>query len=220
MLVALPKHGSQNMSTADEIAKLAALRDAGELTQEQFEAAKAEVLAAPDAAETPQPPSPKSATTTPTSAPIRKRKVSRRGGCLTVFLFAALAIVLIVLATRGSSGPSGPPSHIVVVQGNSTTGGGSWCYTDPTNAHLIFMVTLQNTGAGAGTVQIEPWRRFNDGSTNDGTGDLTNNLTIPAHSTKRYQATVSYNPLTKAPIECRVYLGPNFTYQQDIRVLR
>ena len=94
------------MSAADEIAKLAALRDAGELTQEQFEAAKAKVLATPVPAETRQPPSPEPAVATPTSVPQErpKRKVSTARKVLFWGFLIIIVIIVVIALIRSIAG--------------------------------------------------------------------------------------------------------------------
>src|ERR1700678_4484132 len=90
------------MTTADEIAKLAALRDSGDLTPEQFETEKAKLLAAPRPFSPPVP-------TTATAAPMPgKKNASQKRGCVTLFI--VVVVVAIIIGIVSSS--SGPGSNV------------------------------------------------------------------------------------------------------------
>lgn len=112
------------------------------------------------------------------------------------------------------SAPKPTAAHLTVVPGLLN----SWCQADSANANLTFYVTIRNAGGSAGTTQITPWRRFNDGSTNDGFGDQTGDIHVAAHGTSQTKTTVSYNPLTKTPLECRVSLGSDLSHYVGLSV--
>lgn len=84
------------MGVADELARLVAQRDAGELTPEQFEAAKAIVLhhVAPDPAEPPPRDEEPSESATPTSS--RRRRNRRWALAIAVAIVVGLSVWVIV----------------------------------------------------------------------------------------------------------------------------
>ncbi|MGD0083551.1 MAG: SHOCT domain-containing protein [Acidimicrobiales bacterium] len=117
------------MSTADEIAKLNALRQSGALTDAEFEAEKSKLLAA----SSPAPPAATAASPTAGSASAKKPPNRRAGiGCLT-FIVLAVVIGIIVAVSGGSSGPSanvkGKVVNVVALNGNTVR-----IYMDWTNS--------------------------------------------------------------------------------------
>jgi hypothetical protein len=122
------------MSTADEIAKLAALRQSGALSDAEFEAEKAKLLAG-----APPPrfqPSPAPAASTPAKSAKPKGKAGV--GCLTIIVLAAI-VGVIIAATSGSSGPS---AHVT----------GKVTETKALTPSLVrFYIRWTNTGKGSGS---------------------------------------------------------------------
>jgi hypothetical protein len=97
------------MGAADEIKKLAALRDAGDISSEEFETAKTKILggqAQPGAVNVAAP------TRNLTIRQIRRQQASRASRIWSRFLLSMLAVVivffvgLVVFALKGSSSPS------------------------------------------------------------------------------------------------------------------
>lgn len=128
------------MSTADEIAKLVALRDAGELTQQQFEAEKAKLLTA-------SPSGPPQAAPRPTASGGRPQ-ASRRG-CLTgIVVVIGVIIIIAIVSALASNGKSADikakATSVVALNGNTvriymdftnvgkTSGGSSTCIINTT----------------------------------------------------------------------------------------
>jgi hypothetical protein len=82
----------------------------------------------------------------------------------------------------------------------------SWCVVNPSDARIVFFLAIRNTGPTAGSIDVRPWRRYNDGSTNDSIMD-TLTIRVPAHGMKRGHATFDYNALNHDLLECGVYMG-------------
>ena len=89
------------MGTADEIAKLAALRDSGDITPEEFEIAKKQILDGATPSGAIRATVPPAKLSQPNTASPKSKNVKKRG-CL-VSVLAVIAIIIIVAALQGSS---------------------------------------------------------------------------------------------------------------------
>ena len=126
---------------------------------------------------------------------------------------AAVALLVLgsaVIAGCGSSAStSGAPakgSSVKVVHARS------FCIANPSSAEMTFFVTIRNSGASSATTSVQPWRRYNDASVNDGISDTTVDFKVAAHSTKTINTTVPYDPTRHTPLACRVYLKDASNY--------
>ena len=117
---------------------------------------------------------------------------------------AALAILgsiaMVGCASSGSTSGTSKASALTVVHAKS------FCIANPFNAEMTFFVTLRNSGASSATTSVQPWRRYNDASVNDGIADTTVEFKVAAHATKTINTTVPYDPTRHTPLACRVYL--------------
>ena len=140
----------------------------------------------------------------------------------------ASAVVIAIAAVAGcgggstsspatSSGPTTaetPPAALKVVAAQS------FCVPVAADATTRFFVTIRNTGGKEGKAAIVPWRRHNDASVNNGIADQTDEVTIPAASTAKFNTTVPFDGTKHELIECRVILGSDFEHPTVIPVTR
>jgi Short C-terminal domain len=141
------------MSVADEIAKLAALRDSGDITQEEFEAAKKQILAGAK-------PSVAVRSTVPAANTVPKKSAlgdskRRNRGCLISVLVVIVIIVGVVLF-HGNS-----PSATFTVSAYSVV---------PLDGNTVRVFMLwDNTGKASGSDEC-----VMDTNVHDQFGDLVN----------------------------------------------
>jgi len=147
------------LSNADELKKLAELRDSGVLSEEEFAAQKAKLLASPAAAA--PPPSPTVAQSAATPSQGSKARNQRRGCLLSVL---GLIVVVVIIVAIVSSGSGGGKFTITLQGGGATTSSGfgqtpgaapNWGAggnVEPiSKSDLRIYFTVKNTGSGAGT---------------------------------------------------------------------
>jgi hypothetical protein len=117
--------GVSTLSTADEIAKLDALRQSGALSDAEFEAEKAKLLGnSPTRANLPRsvPPPPPNVSTAVGSAAPRARVGKRAGiGCLTLIVLIVVIVVIAVAASSGggSADVKGKVTSVVALDSNT-----------------------------------------------------------------------------------------------------
>jgi hypothetical protein len=126
-------------------------------------------------------------------------KAAARRALLAAFAFVALltvgfVVALIAVSVRGSD------AKLRLFDGMS------WCTTDPLDARLYVYVTIQNDGSDDGSINLRPWRRYSDGSSNASVVDEFK-MTVPAHDSAKVYNRYDYNAEKHELIECGVYLG-------------
>lgn len=122
------------MGVADELARLVAERDAGDLSDEEFEQRKAALLAHPELARTAEP-----------AEPVAAISERRRKNRTRAFVVASLIIVALVAWVVVSESMIGP-AHLVVRVDSITASGPE---------SLAVTATLTNTGGQTGLGQCE-----------------------------------------------------------------
>jgi hypothetical protein len=180
--------GGQIVSTADEITKLTALRDAGELTPEQFEAEKAKLLSPPHWSTLPlqfghsapalplaNPPPPP-----PPSMPVPVGTGKKRAaiGCLT-----ALVVVVVAVAIIAGVASSGPRAKIV---------GHAYAVVPLTGNLVRVYMEFTNTGKASGTssscqLETNVYNEFGDNVNYEVNQTAPNGNLKPGQSQRIYQ---------------------------------
>lgn len=139
---------------------------------------------------------------------------------ITIGVAAAIVVAGGIGSAFSGSGSHAPgPRPPKAASARIYVRGGS-CVADPANATLHFYVTIANSGGAAGKASVVPWRRFDDGSTNDGVWDQTVDLQVPARGSRGGRIDVSYNPRVQAPIECRASIGGDAAHYKELEVVR
>lgn len=164
---------------------------------------------------------------------IPKSKPGRVIG-VVVGVFIGLAIIGAIVGGGSSNktsttgaGASATPQKVpeakshIILDARKVSGGAanSWCVPDPANAQMTFYYTLRNTGGKDGKTNVVPWRRYNDASINDGIGDETVDIPVPAHGVRRGNTVVPFDALKHDVIECRIVLGSDFEHPTKIPVI-
>lgn len=129
-----------------------------------------------------------------------------RGAVAGGFLAAA------VLAGCASTSTTGKDLSVVA--------GSSSCVANEADATIAFLTAIRNTGTGEEKTTIRPWRRYNDASVNNGVGDETAEVAIPAGATMRFRTVVPYQATKHLLIECRVILGSDTQNATSVAVVR
>jgi len=130
-------------------------------------------------------------------------------------LIGAIAVVVVVIAELRSakekrSSDTGAMFSVVHDQ--------SFCGVGRSDARITFHVAFRNTGSAAGLISFRPWRRYNDGSTNDGSRDITEPANVAAGAIRDLRAMVPGDARHGAPVACRAYVGNTGSRYFAIRV--
>jgi hypothetical protein len=94
---------------------------------------------------------------------------------------------------------------------------GSWCVPDPLNAKVYFFVTLRNPDLSSDDVDLRPWRRYSDNSTNDSIIDIQT-ASLSGKRIEKFRFDLGYNAEDHAVLECGVYM-PDKLEPTKIRVV-
>jgi len=111
---------------------------------------------------------------------------------LPALLFSAALVVpaaqAVTLAPASGAAATGKKANIFVIASKSfcIASGISDVYTG--NGKIIFYLTLRNSGAVAGKVDIVPVRHYDDGESNESAMDMLIDVQVPAHAVRKFRS--------------------------------